>query len=142
MNLEYVPSMNRRFKTAQSIPAFLAVLLLLVASSSHIHLRYCLDGDEFPVSIHFETDDSHPSDVDIASGNTESDQTDIESELSLDTLLDKNSKTSIDAVAITSINSLTIKTASLTSSQPRLIESLPKRRAALSPPSRAPPEIV
>jgi len=54
--------MRKPFSTAQSIPAFLAVLLLLFASSSHIHLRYCLDGDEAPVSIHFETADSHPSD--------------------------------------------------------------------------------
>lgn len=134
--------MYRRFSTVQSIPAFLAVLLLLVASSSHIHLRYCLDGDEFPVSIHFETDDSHPSDVDIASGNAESDQADIESELSLDALLDKSSKTSVDALIFSSINSLTIKTESLATSLPRLIESLPDRPAALFPPARAPPEIV
>ena len=75
--------MRKQINTVQSMPAFLAVLLLLIASSSHIHLRYCLDGDEAPVSIHFETNDSHPSEIDLISGIAEADQSDIESELSV-----------------------------------------------------------
>lgn len=134
--------MNRRLSTAQSLPAFLAVLLLLVASSSHIHLRYCLDGDEVPVSIHFETDDSHPGDVEIASGNAESDQADIESELSLDTLLDKSSKTSIDAVAISNFYSHAAAVKSQTFFLSLASETLPNKPTTLLPPSRAPPVIA
>jgi len=130
--------MNRKFNTAQSIPAFLAVLLLLVASSSHIHLRYCLDGDEAPVSIHFESNDSHPSDVDIA----DSDQADIESELSLDILLEKSSKTSIDSVAFSNTYLSAVAAKPLTFFLPRANEALPSKPTTLLPPSRAPPVIA
>lgn len=134
--------MNRRLSTAQSIPAFLAVLLLLVANSSHIHLRYCLDGDEAPVSIHFETDDSHPSDEDFASSIAESDQADFESELSLDTRFEKSSNTSIDTVAISNVYSPAATAKSLTLFIPQASESLPNKPATLLPPSRASPVIA
>jgi hypothetical protein len=134
--------MKKQINTVQSIPAFLAVLLLLIASSSHIHLRYCLDGDEAPVSIHFETNDSHPSEIDLISGIAEADQSDIESELSLDTLRDKSSKISIDAVA--SFNSYSTVAVSLS---PILFllhppETLPNKPATLRPLTRAPPVLA
>ena len=37
----------------------LAVVLLIVTNFSHIHVRYCLDGEEAAVSIHLETENSH-----------------------------------------------------------------------------------
>lgn len=136
--------MKKRYSTAQTIPAFLAVLLLLFTSSSHIHIRYCLDGEEAPVSIHFETDDSHPSDIDFVDGIAESDQADVESELSLDTLRDKSSKVSIDidVVTLSSIYPLAAVTKSLNFFLFRESETLPSNPATLLPPSRAPPAIA
>ena len=128
--------MRKRFSTAQSIPAFLAVLLLLFASSSHIHLRYCLAGDEAPVSSHFETADSHPSD------HTEVDRADIESELSLDILIDKSFKLSIDAIALPNTYSLATVAKSQTLFVPRIREDIPDKPTTLLPPSRAPPAIA
>lgn len=62
----------------------LAVVLLIVTNFSHIHVRYCLDGEETAVSFHFETEDSHHGEE--LDGQ---ESADIESELSLDTLLSK-----------------------------------------------------
>lgn len=134
--------MRKRFKTAQTLPAFLAALLLVLASSSHIHLRYCLDGDEAPISIHFETEDSHATSVDIANNIDESDKADIESELSLDTLLSKLSKSEIDSVAIPSIYVAEIQSESLISFALFGHQILPISRTTLLPPSRAPPAIA
>ena len=62
----------------------LAVVLLIVTNFSHIHVRYCLDGEEAAVSIHLETENSHHGE-----SLDEQEFADIESELSLDTLLSK-----------------------------------------------------
>ncbi len=134
--------MNGRSNTVQSIPAYLALLLLLFASSSHIHLRYCLDGEEVPVSIHFESSDTHSRDSDSAHEIAGSDQADVENELSLDFVFGKVYKSSIEAIALSSINLLTLGTPSLAVPLPILVVNFPEQRTSLYPPSRAPPEIV
>jgi hypothetical protein len=134
--------MNGRSNTVQSIPAYLALLLLLFAGSSHIHLRYCLDGDEVPVSIHFESSDTHSGDSDSAHEIAGSDQADVENELSLDLVFGKSYKSSIEAITLSSINLLTVGTPSLAVPLPILVVNFPEQRTSLYPPSRAPPEIV
>ena len=134
--------MRKRFKTVQTLPAFLAALLLVLASSSHIHLRYCLDGDESPVSIHFETKNSHPGDLASADNVAEVGQADIESELSLDSLLAKTSKTPIDSIAISTFDTLAISQKSQSAFLLVGRETLPDRPEKLLPPSRAPPAIA
>ena len=66
--------------------ALLAVSLLAVSNFSHIHVRYCLDGNEPSVSIHFETAEIHAEEN---LEHSEDADVDVESELSLDTLLSK-----------------------------------------------------
>lgn len=134
--------MTRRNNTAQAIPAFLAVLLLLLANTSHIHLRYCLDGDEAPVSIHFETDDLHPESLLLANSPDESNLADVESELSLDTLLAKIFKASAESVAIP-VYYLPL----ITRDSQRVYlffehEALLAKPELFLPPSRAPPAIA
>lgn len=131
--------MRRQTTSTHSLPAFLAVFLLVFANASHIHLRYCLDGDEAPVSIHFETEDSHPSQVAASDNLAEEDWADIEKELSLDSLLAKISKVATDFVAISDFGIPAI--AWETQFSTRLVEReiLPNSPEALLPPSRAPP---
>ena len=71
--------MRRRLNTTQCLPAFLAVLLLVLVSSSHIHLRYCLDGAEAPISIHFESEETHTPEVATIDGLGEEELADVES---------------------------------------------------------------
>lgn len=134
--------MIRRNNTAQAIPAFLAVLLLLLANTSHIHLRYCLDGDEAPVSIHFETDDSHPEGLLLADNLDKSDLADVESELSLDTLLAKIFKASAESVAVPVFYLPPITKASQRTYLFFGHDLLPDNPETLLPPTRAPPAIA
>ena len=75
---------SRRSSYTQNAFGMLAVVLLIVTNFSHIHVRYCLDGEEAAVSIHLETENSHHGE-----SLDEQEFADIESELSLDTLLSK-----------------------------------------------------
>jgi hypothetical protein len=75
---------TRRTSRIQNAFGMLAVVLLIVTNFSHIHVRYCLDGEEAAVSIHLETENSHHGE-----SLDEQEFADIESELSLDTLLSK-----------------------------------------------------
>ena len=134
--------MRRRASTAQYLPAFLAALLFVIAGSSHIHLRYCLDGDEAPVSIHIETEYSHPGDLATNGDLADADQADIESELSLDTLLSKFSKPLLDSAEISNFEILAISRKSQNSFQLIGREILPDRLETRLPPSRAPPAIA
>jgi len=134
--------MNNRLSTAQSLPAFLAVLLLVLANSSHIHLRYCLHGAEAPISIHFEGEETHVSDVATIDSLGSEDLADVESELSLDSLLAKFSKTPTDSLAIFSFNFPAISEAAKTPFQLIGREILPDKPDTLLPPSRAPPAIA
>lgn len=113
--------------------------MLLLANSSHIHLSYCLDGDEAPVSVHFETRDSHPGDLATVENLVEVDQVDIESELSLDTLLGKLSKTLADSVAVSTFHIPSISEDFPSPYVPIGREILPDRPTALFPPPRTPP---
>ena len=136
--------MKWRINTAQSLPAFLAVLLLVLANSSHIHLRYCLDGAEAPILIliHFAANESHVSDVSTVDGLGSEDLADVESELSLDSLLAKFSKTPMDSLAIFAFNFSAISAAAKTPVQLIGREILPDKPDTLLPPSRAPPAIA
>lgn len=134
--------MKWRINTAQSLPAFLAVLLLVLANSSHIHLRYCLDGAEAPILIHFAGNESHVSDVSTVDGLGSEDLADVESELSLDSLLAKFSKTPMDSLAIFAFNFPAISEAAKTPVQLIGREILPDKPDTLLPSSRAPPAIV
>lgn len=134
--------MKMQLGIARNFPAILAVVMLLLANSSHIHLRYCLDGDEVPVSIHFESRDSHPSELAAVDSLDELEQVDIESELSLDTLLGKFSETVADSVAI-----FTFYLPPISKDLQRTYEfigreMLPDSPTSLFPPSRAPPAIA
>lgn len=128
-------------RIARNFPAIFAAFMLLLANSSHIHLRYCLDGDEAPisVSVHFETHDSHPSDSVTVENLVEVDQVDIESELSLDTLLGKMSKTLADSVAVSTFDIPSISEGFQSPYVPISHEILPDRPTSLFPPPRAPP---
>ncbi len=134
--------MKKRINIMQSLPAFLAVLLLMFANSSHIHLRYCLDGAESSLSIHFENKEIHSSDLTTIDALDGEDLADIETELSIDSLLAKFSKSPIDSLAIATFSfpSLT----EITKSSFQLVERqiLPDKPDALSPPTRAPPAIA
>lgn len=134
--------MIRHKNTAQALPAFLAVLLLLLANTSHIHLRYCLDGDEAPVSIHIETDDSHPASLLLADSPDESNLADVESELSLDTLLVKIFKASAESVALPVYYVPPITAASQRAWLLLEHEALPDKPESFLPPTRAPPAIA
>jgi hypothetical protein len=136
--------MTKRTKTMQVVPAFLAAVLLVLANSSHIHLRYCLDGDEAPISIHFETENSHQTvSNEIAVDELKSvDQADIESELSLDSLLAKISKTPTDFQIISAYELPDFNWESQVFVQLHEREILPDSPDSLQPPSRAPPAIA
>ena len=134
--------MRRRLKTLQSLPAFLAVLLLVLANSSHIHLRYCLDGAEAPISIHFESGETHASEVATIDNLGEEDLADVESELSLDSLLAKFSKTPTDSLAISAFSYPLISDEPKISYQLVRREILPDKPESLLPPTRAPPAIA
>ncbi len=135
--------MIRHKNTAQTIPAFLALLLLLLANTSHIHLRYCLDGDEAPLSIHFETDDSHPESLLLAGSPDELNLADVESELSLDTLLSKDFKASAESAAIPVSYLPTFTGASqIAHGLPFEQDAQPDKPETFLPPSRAPPAFI
>ena len=117
----------------RSVVAMLAVALLVVTNFTHIHVRYCMDGKEPPVSIHFETAELHAEE--------HTDDNDVENELSLDTLLSKVFDDSVDHALA---NSLILYTSSKT-----LVSTLPRASASLLndgtyylPPPRAPPARV
>jgi hypothetical protein len=120
--------------------AFTAALLLVLSSSSHIHLKYCLDGDEAAVTVHFESKDSHSFD-EIGDGHNV-DETDIEAELSLDTVLAKLAKLSADSMAMLPAEF----SAPAASSTQAIIHSelsqIPLQPYPFLPPSRAPPELI
>lgn len=131
---------SKTLTVSKYVLAFSAAFLLVFSSASHIHLRYCLDGDEPPVSVHFESKDSHTQ-IELA-GEHSADKADFESELSLDTLLAKLSKLSADSVAIlpTGFQPLTaIRTQALL--HPEFV-SIPRQPFNFLPPSRAPPELI
>lgn len=134
--------MRWQINKLQSLPAFLAVLLLALANSSHIHLRYCLDGAEAPISIHFESEETHTPEVATIVGLGEEELADVESELSLDSLLAKVSKTPTDSLAIFAFNLPAISKASQTPFQLVRREILPDKPETLHPPVRAPPAIA
>ena len=134
--------MRQRIKPIQSLPAFLAAVLLVFASSSHIHYRYCLDGAETLVSIHFESEETHSSDLAGTDNSGEEDLADIESELSLDSLLAKFSKTPTDSLVILTFSLPTISEAAKTSFQLIGREILPDKPETFLPPARAPPAIA
>ena len=134
--------MKRQINKLQSLSAFLAVLLLVFANSSHIHLRYCLDGAEAPISIHFESEETHTPEVATIDGLGEEELADVESELSLDSLLAKFSKTPTDSLAIFTFNLPAISEASQTPFQLVGREVLPDKPETLLPPARAPPAIA
>ena len=134
--------MIRQLTSARSFPAFFAVFLLVFANASHIHLRYCLDGGEAPVSIHFETEDSHKSYVATSDNLAEEDLADIESELSLDSLLAKISKAPTDFFAISNYALPAFTQQTRISTQLVEREVLPDSPETLLPPSRAPPVIA
>lgn len=75
---------KRSAPTRAAIGLF-AVLVLTITGFSHLHVRYCLDGSEAAVSIHVESSDSHAIEH---LGDQE--LSDIERELSFDTLLSKS----------------------------------------------------
>ncbi|MEZ5516922.1 MAG: hypothetical protein R3F41_05575 [Gammaproteobacteria bacterium] len=134
--------MMERFGIVRSIPAFLAALLLIFASSSHIHQRFCLDGDEAPISIHFESEDSHSIDLVTIDDLAEVDQADVERELSFDTLLSKIFKTATVAIAVSTFH---LPETTGNSKEPFTIirsEFLPDGPESLLPPSRAPPALA
>ena len=131
--------MRMQSSIARNFPAIFAAFMLLLANSSHIHLRYCLDGDEAPISVHFETHDSHPSDLVTVENLVEVDQVDIESELSLDTLLGKLSKTLADSVADSTFHIPSFSEGFQSPYVPVGREVLPDRPTSLFPPPRAPP---
>lgn len=95
--------------------ALLAVVLLVVTNFTHIHVRYCMDGKEPPVSIHFETAELHAGE--------HTDDIDVENELSLDTLLSKVFDDSVDHALA---NSLLLFTSSKI-----LVSTLPRAPASL-----------
>lgn len=64
--------------------AMFAVVLLLFANISHLHVRYCLDGDGPLVSIHTEAPSTHSDHSEHGD-----DSSDVEEELSLDTVIAK-----------------------------------------------------
>lgn len=122
------------------IPAFAAVILLVFSSASHIHLRYCLDGDEAPVSVHFESEETHSNDEEA--GGLETDKADIETELTLDALLAKVAKLATDSAAILPVE-FTFPATNYTHAQVPAKQDLAPRHSARSlPPSRAPPELI
>lgn len=133
--------MRRRLGTAQCLPAILAVLLLVFANSSHFHIRYCLDGAEAPISIHFESEETHASNVATIDNHGDDNLADIESELSIESLLTKLSKTPTD-LAILAFNLHSISEASKTPFQIVGREILPDKPVTLLPPARAPPAIA
>jgi len=74
--------------------------------------------------------------------SSEEDLADVESELSLDSLLAKFSKTPTDSLAIFTFDLPAISEASKTPFQLIGRETLPDKPNTLLPPSRAPPAIV
>lgn len=140
-SFELLTKMARRPQLKRSLPAFIAVCLLVLSSASHIHLRYCLDGDETPVSVHFESKDIHVQVIDGAEIAHPSDAADVESELSLDTLLAKLFKNGPDSTVSGNLTDFALVACSLQVITPVRHESLPNAPGSLSPPSRAPPTI-
>jgi len=133
-------SRNKNLSIAKCLPAFAAALLLVLSSASHIHLKYCLDGAEAPVTVHFESKDSHSfyenDDGQIAG------KTDIESELSLDTVLAKLAKLSADSMAILPIEFSALAANTTQTIIQSELSLKPLQPHNFLPPSRAPPELI
>lgn len=129
-------TIKRQNSHIQSALGILAVLLLLISNVSHMHVRYCLDGQEATVSIHFENESSHADEI-----HDETETLDVETELKLDTLLSKV----FDGTSVAVVNSFT--THFFTNpKQPRPLSAgpifVPTNPAFLLPPLRAPPAIA
>lgn len=110
----------------------LAVLLFVTTNFSHIHIRYCLDGEESPVTIHFESENTHPIDS-LGEDNV----SDIENELYLKTLITKSFDDSVLHNPIHQSLSLIRKTTQKYSHSHESI--IPETPASFLPPQRAPP---
>lgn len=124
---------TRQNSQIQSAIGILAVLLLLIGNISHMHVRYCMDGQEAAVSIHFENGSSHADEI-----HDETDTFDVETELTLDTLLSKL----FDNVNVAIAGSLSFRFSTITNKQRSLPAGLvlvPPNPAFLLPPLRAPP---
>lgn len=113
--------------------ALLAVSLLAVLNFAHIHVRFCMDGNEPSVSIHIENAEIH------AEGHFEqSDNIDVETELSLDTLLSKLIDNLADQ-APPNLYSLHIPYGIQLEAIPQATSDLPNTETFFLPPLRAPP---
>lgn len=110
----------------------LAVLLFVTTNFSHIHIRYCFDGQESPVSIHIESEKSHSFD-----SFGEENVSDIENELYLNTLITKSFNDSVLHSPIHQSLSLIRKTTQKYSHSHESI--IPETPASFLPPQRAPP---
>jgi len=126
-------SITRQSSQIQSAVGILAVLLLLIGNISHMHVRYCFDGQEAAVSIHFENGSSHADDI-----RDETETLDVETELKLDTLLSKL----FDGGNVAVAGSFSSRFSAITKQQGSLPAGpvfVPKNPASLLPPLRAPP---
>lgn len=126
-------SITRQSSQIQNAVGILAVLLLLIGNVSHMHVRYCLDGQDAAVSIHFENGSSHADEI-----SDETESLDVETELKLDTLLAKV----FDGTSVAIANSFTTHLFT-NPKQPIPLPAgpilVPKNPASLLPPLRAPP---
>ncbi len=116
--------------------ALLAVSLLAVSNFAHIHVRYCMDGNEPSVSIHIETAEIHAEEH-----IEQPDNVDVETELSLDTLLSKLFD-SIGDHAPTNLYSLHIPSGFQLEASPQASSDPPITETFFLPPLRAPPARV
>jgi len=134
MRLQKTTQSNQYFRSAVS---FVSVLLLLFSSVSHIHVRYCLDGNEPAVSIHFESEEVHAQNV-----HWEQELPDVESEFSLDTILAKLELGSISVVAFNSFFYLSTPHSTEKTKPEFISPTYAGTPATLLPPSQAPPVIA
>ncbi len=135
MKLQNVTQSGRLLRSAVS---FVAVAFLLFSSIAHIHVRYCLDGNEPVVSIHFENENTH-----VENAHLEQESSDVENEFSLDTVLSKLELNSISFAILNSFYYLSIPSDTGKLAKPELSPTFHTGiPATLLPPSQAPPVIV
>jgi len=113
------------------------MVLLLVANISHIHVKYCLDGQEPSISLRFETSDAH----ELALEDGES-SNDIESELSIDAPQAKFFDSSADLFINTFFYLLSIPQSYHQVVALPTDSFIPQEPASFLPPPRAPPAIA
>lgn len=116
--------------------ALLAVSLLAVSNFAHLHVRYCMDGNEPSVSIHIETAEIHAGEH-----SEQPDNVDVETELSLDTLLSKLIDSFGDQ-APANLYSLNIPSGIQLEAIPQASSDPPITETFFLPPLRAPPARV